>query len=41
MLYQENDFIQDALDFLKALESCENGFDSWKTYGTYKFLRAI
>lgn len=38
---QENDFIQDALDFLKALESCNSGFDLWKTYGTYKFLRAI
>ncbi len=38
---QENKLNQDALDFLKALESCENGFDSWATYGTYKFLCAV
>lgn len=38
---QENELDQDELDFLQALESCDSGFDSWKTYGTYKFLRAI
>lgn len=34
-------FTQDKIDFLKALESCNSGFDSWSTYGSYKFLRAI
>ena len=38
---QENELKQDAIEFLKALESCESGFDSWAIYGTYKFLRAI
>ena len=38
---QECDFKQEQLDFLKALESCDSGFDSWPTYGIYKFLRAI
>lgn len=38
---QENELNQDAIDFLKALESCDSGFDHWTTYGTYKFLRAI
>ena len=38
---QENEIKQDTIEFLKSLESCASGFDSWKTYGTYKFLRAI
>lgn len=38
---QENDLKQDTIEFLKALESCYSGFDSWSKYGNYKFLRAI
>lgn len=38
---QENELKQEQIDFLKALESCDSGFDSWTTYGNYKFLRAI
>lgn len=38
---KEYTFTQDQIDFLKALESCDCGFDKWQTYGTYKFLRAI
>ncbi|MEG2706900.1 MAG: hypothetical protein RR959_06125 [Erysipelotrichaceae bacterium] len=38
---QEHVFKQDEIDFLIALESCDSGFDSWATYGAYKFLRAI
>lgn len=38
---QEDELKQDAIDFLKALESCDSGFSSWSAYGTYKFLRAI
>lgn len=36
-----NTFTNEQLDFLKALESCDSGFNAWKPYGTYKFLRAI
>ena len=38
---QENELKQESIDFLKALESCDSGFDAWATYGNYKFLRAI
>lgn len=38
---QENELKPEVIDFLKALESCDSGFDSWSTYGNYKFLRAI
>ena len=38
---QENDLKHEVIEFLKALESCDSGFDSYKTYGNYKFLRAI
>ena len=34
-------FTQEQLDFLEALESCASGFDTYRTYGKYKFLRAI
>lgn len=38
---QENELKQDTIEFLKALESCDSGFDSYKTYGNYNFFRAI
>lgn len=38
---QETELKQDQIEFLKALESCDSGFDSWAIYGSYKFLRAI
>lgn len=40
---QDNDTVlkPETIEFLKELEACDSGFDSWKVYGTYKFLRAI
>lgn len=38
---QENDLKSEVIDFLKALESCSSSFNSWSTYGSYRFFRAI